>query len=59
MAKKDEEVGSLGLEYKQVDVVDQIMGIVNDITAWAIEMIAVAINVAIAILNWLLALAGL
>lgn len=59
MAKNEEQVGGLGLEYKQVDVVDQIMGIVYSILNWVTEMLAVAINVAIAVVNWLMALAGL
>ncbi|MGC6485618.1 MAG: hypothetical protein ACON4P_08105 [Candidatus Puniceispirillales bacterium] len=59
MAKKDEQTTGLALDFKQVDVVDEIMGIIYGIVAWVTEIIMVVINIAIGLVNWALALAGL
>lgn len=59
MAKKDEQTTGLALDFKQVDVVDEIMGIIYGIVAWVTEIIMVVINIAIGLVNWALAMAGL
>lgn len=59
MAEQDEQATGLGLDFKQVDVVDQIMAIIYGIFAWAAEILVVVFNVAISLVNWVLALAGL
>ena len=59
MAKQDEQATGLGLDFKQVDVVDQIMGIIYGIISWVIELAAMAVNIIIAIMNWLFALIGI
>ena len=52
MAKKDEQTTGLALDFKQVDVVDEIMGIIYGIVAWVTEIIMVVINIAIGLVNW-------
>ena len=59
MAKQDEQATGLGLDFKQVDVVDQIMGIIYGIIAWVMELAAMAVNIIIALVNWLFALIGI
>ena len=59
MAKQDEQATGLGLDFKQVDVVDQIMGIIYGIISWVAEVAVMAINIIIALMNWLLALIGI
>ena len=59
MAKQDEQATGLALDFKQVDVVDQIMGIIYGIISWVAELAVMAINIIITIMNWLFALIGI
>ena len=58
MAKQDEQATGLGLDFKQVDVVDQIMGIIYGIISW-VRTGGDGVNIIIALMNWLFALIGI